>query len=342
MNRLFYTLAKFSNPIPLSWILALTRQNVVHPFYHTVSDRELPHIKHLYQIRDTATFERDLDFLLAHFEPISVNDYISLLEYKKSFKKPVFVLSFDDGLREFHDTVAPILLRKGIPAICFVNSGFIDNKALFYRYKVSLLIGKLMQQKHSSAQDQAVRNWFAELNLPSDRFAQSLLAISYDQRAELDKLADILGVDFDAFLRDQQPYLTTNQIVDLQQKGFSFGAHSIDHPRYAEIDLTEQIRQTTVSVEAVSSAFGTPKRLFSFPFSDDRVGHLFFDTIFASKSPIADFTFGCSGLKHDSVNRNIQRIPIEIGNHTAQEVIYGEQFYYLAKSFLNKNSIERK
>ena len=37
-------------------------------------------------------------------------------------------LTFDDGFRELHDVVAPILLRKGIPATFFVNSAFIDNK----------------------------------------------------------------------------------------------------------------------------------------------------------------------------------------------------------------------
>lgn len=342
MNRLFYIAAKFANPIPLSWLMALTRQRVFHPFYHTVSDRELPHIKHLYQIRNTATFEQDLDFLLSQFDAVSVDDYIAHLGGEKCFTKPAFVLSFDDGLSDFYDTIAPILLRKGVPAICFLNSDFIDNKALFYRYKVSLIIERLNNKTASLAKIGAVRSVFDSLNLPSERIDQSLLMLNYAHVAELDKIAELLEVDFNAFLQDEQPYLTTSQIHELSQQGFSFGAHSVDHPRYAEIKLADQIRQTKESIAHVSSTFNTKHRLFSFPFSDDNVGSPFFEAIFNAEKPIADFTFGCSGLKNDSVARNIQRIPIEIVDHTAQEVIYGEQLYYLVKSFFGKNRIHRR
>ena len=36
--------------------------------------------------------------------------------------------------------MAPILVKKGVPATFFINSGFVDNKALFYRHCESLEI----------------------------------------------------------------------------------------------------------------------------------------------------------------------------------------------------------
>jgi hypothetical protein len=36
----------------------------------------------------------------------------------------------------------PILRRKGVPATVFVNSDFVDNQDLFFRFKAALIIDK--------------------------------------------------------------------------------------------------------------------------------------------------------------------------------------------------------
>jgi peptidoglycan/xylan/chitin deacetylase (PgdA/CDA1 family) len=118
----------------------ITKKKIIVPFYHTVADEQLPHIKHLYRMKTVDEFLKDLDFLLKHFKPIDIevlNDYCI---NRKKPKNPVFHLTFDDGMKEIYEIVAPILLKKGIPATFFINSGFADNKALFYRHRKSLEI----------------------------------------------------------------------------------------------------------------------------------------------------------------------------------------------------------
>jgi hypothetical protein len=66
-----------------------------------------------------------------------------LSEKPEIIKKPLLHLSFDDGLSACYDTIAPILLRKGVPATFFLNPAFIDNKALMFRYKISLCLNAL-------------------------------------------------------------------------------------------------------------------------------------------------------------------------------------------------------
>ena len=53
------------------------------------------------------------------------------------------VLTFDDGHLEMFEVVAPILSKRGISATFFLNTGFLDNKDMFFRHKASLLIGHL-------------------------------------------------------------------------------------------------------------------------------------------------------------------------------------------------------
>ena len=52
-------------------LVRLTGFKLVMPFYHTVSDEELPHLTSLYRIRNTREFERDLDGMLKIFSPVS-------------------------------------------------------------------------------------------------------------------------------------------------------------------------------------------------------------------------------------------------------------------------------
>jgi hypothetical protein len=62
-----------------------------------------------YNYRNTVQFEKELDFYLKYFKPVSLDELIS----KKDSGKKIFHLSFDDGLKECAEIIAPILLKKG-------------------------------------------------------------------------------------------------------------------------------------------------------------------------------------------------------------------------------------
>ena len=292
------TISKGANFFSPYFLQKVSKQQLILPFYHTISDRDCPHIKHLYPVKGVKAFKKDLDFLLTHYEPISYDDFRTLAANKSQPKKPSFLLSFDDGLKEFHEVIAPVLLQKGIPAICFLNSDFIDNKALFYRYKASLIINKV--KKYSKLKNK-IREQF-KLN---DELEKTLLSINYREKYILDKIAVFIDIDFDNFLIETKPYLTTVQIQKLITQGFYFGAHSIDHPEYQFIALEEQIRQTQESIDFVSKSFSLKYKTFSFPFTDYNVPAAFFEQIQAKQ--IADITFGCAGQKQDSIENHFQK-----------------------------------
>ena len=337
MNAFFYHLAKGFKFIPLRRFTTITGQNLILPFYHLVSDENRIHVKNLYRVKSVKEFVNDLDFFLKHYKPVDFH----VLSSAGNVKENSFLLSFDDGLREFYEVVAPVLKQKGIPAICFLNSGFIDNKELFFRYKASILIENLRTSNVSSAKEKKLRNWFQFNGLDYSDDFQSLLSVNYRNKGCLDELSVLLEICFSDYLQQHKPYLETGQIEELIAQGFHFGSHSVDHPFYAGISEEEQIDQTKRSLDEITSLFKLDYRLFSFPFSDYGVSKRFFDKIFDPANPIADITFGTSGLKKDFCPRNKQRIPVEVGNYTVQEVIYGEYLYYICKAFFGKNRLIR-
>ena len=291
-------------------MVTLSGQKLILPFYHVVSDTEKAHFKHLYPIKSVTEFKEDLDALLKHFKPISLIELIKLVQSGKKPKDKVFHLTFDDGLQELYTVVAPILKEKNIPATFFINTDFLDNKAMFYRFKASLL---------------------------SDKFAANgMLDLPYGQEKDIDVLAETLGYDFDDYLKNEQPYLSSDQVQELIKQGFTIGGHSLNHPLYSKLSVDEQIHQTIKSVNKLVDTFKLDYKVFSFPFTDNGVEGAFYKKI----NNQLDLTFGTAGIKHDVANINLQRIGME-ENKKGIEIIKTQHLYYFFKKFLGKNKISR-
>ena len=288
-----------------------TKQRLILPFYHLVSDETPKHVQHLYAARSIERFKEDLDFLLKHYNSISLEELITLNKSGKAIIDNCFHITFDDGLKEFYTVVAPILKERGVHATVFLNADFIDNAALFYRFKASILFDELQNDE--------------------------LLNLKYADKFILDGLANEHKVDFDAYLKKHQPYLTSEQIKELIGEGFTFGAHSKDHPLYKDLDFAEQLSQTQESLATIKSQFNLEYSVFSFPFTDDGVLQQLFNKI----SEFTDLTFGCAGIKEDSASNHLQRIPMET-SESGKEIIKTEYLYCLIKQKIGKNKIIRQ
>ena len=90
-----------------------------------------------------------------------------------------FLLSFDDGLSSFYQTIAPILEEESIKAINFVNTDFLDNRELFFRYKVNLIIDKLKHGPISDSQKKEVQKYINYNVSHTDDFILKLKALKY-------------------------------------------------------------------------------------------------------------------------------------------------------------------
>lgn len=308
--------------IPVNTLLKITTPTF-HPFYHVVSNKKLPHILN-YNYRNVNEFEKELDFYLKHFKAVSL-DYI--LKNPKTTKK-IFHLSFDDGLKECAEIIAPILLKKGIPATFFVNSGFADNRALFHKYKASLILKELVITPNSEAEKILNENQLQ---------GKYILNATIRQVELLDKVAKIIGIDFTDFLKKQKPYLTTNQIINLKEQGFSIGAHSKNHPEFWEISEKEQITEVKRSMNWITEKINPSIKTFSFPFTDSGVSSKVIRTIVNEN--ICDITFGTAGLKYDELKNHFQRYPAEQSGDFIQN-IKSEWIYFELRKRIGKATVK--
>jgi peptidoglycan/xylan/chitin deacetylase (PgdA/CDA1 family) len=338
-KRIKKLLNHFSAIIPLKAYIRITSQNLLLPFYHNVCNAEEPHTKNLFRTKNEKQFTEDIDYLLKYFVPVDL-EQLNESGYKHGKLNNSFWLSFDDGLSGVYDIAAPILLKKGIPFGVFINTNFIDNKDLFYRYKASIIVDKIINSGLSQAALKKIEKEFVNEKLFKKTLIKSILSVRYFNRYILDKTAGIIEVDFKEYLIKNKPYLSSVQIKDLISKGVAIGSHSLDHPRFSDISFKEQLRQTKDSISQIDSNYNQDFRIFSFPFNDIKVKKEYFDTVY--KNDIADLTFGSSGLKHEQFERHFHRLSMENPDVSAEKLISTEYLYYMLKMPFGKNIIKRK
>jgi len=290
-----------------------------------VSNEKLPHIQYLYDYKGIKEFINDIDFLARLFDPISLTDLIEKSKRGSKIKSNLFLLTFDDGYKEMYTIVAPILRRKGIPAVFFLNTDFIDNKDLSYINKASLIINILKKKPELVKQFNRVFDCLK--NLSEEEVFKKILSIGYRRRSLLDQMAKVADVDFNEFLKTYQPYLNRSQIISMINDGFYFGAHSKDHPHYSEISLEEQIDQTLESLKIIKNEFNLIYSVFAFPFGAEGVSLEFFQCIMNK----VDLTFSTSYCLNNNLAWNLRRINFErsllpakmiVSRYMAKDLVY--------------------
>lgn len=324
----------FSQQKLVSW----TKRTTVFPFYHTISNDHLPYISNLYPLRNVDQFSDDLDFLCQHFEPLELGEVRYRMKNNSKIHSPGFHLTFDDGLKEIYDVIAPILEERKIPATFFINTDFIDNKKLFYRYKIGVII-EILKEEDAEEKKNKISSILKESSKWQTDIQDSLLQLIYHDQLLIDEIASVLEVDFNEWLMDHRPYLSSGQIKELIDRGFTIGSHSKDHPRFKYLNLSSQKEQIEKSFLSLKETFNIEDFYFSFPFGDEEVRKELFDWMYSELN--CTLSFGVSGIKDDYSPKHLHRIPMDECTVGPDKFIKAEYLYYMVKSIFNRNQITR-
>jgi peptidoglycan/xylan/chitin deacetylase (PgdA/CDA1 family) len=296
----------FSRQIPLNLLMRIYRIDTIFPFYHLVSNAIPQHIKNLHYIRNVKDFKSDLDFFLTYFQPLTLETILHCIRENQPLPQKSFYLTFDDGLREIYDIEAPILTSRNLTATFFLNPAFIDNKDLAYVYKLSVIVEWLRKA------NPIIKNKIKLLlncSDPDKVLEKKILSLKYNQKKLIDEIAFELGLDFNEYLAKVKPYLSTEEIIELIEQGFTIGGHSMDHPVYTELNDDEKYTQTLESMKYVKENFSLDYNVFAVPFTDATITKDFFEKIFENN--MVELSFGASGLITDIHPKIQQRFWME-------------------------------
>lgn len=291
LKRLFNALSRpFSLLSSFGDLQAIPGNGLICPVYHICRDSAPPWWGQRYPIKSPTEFEKDLDFLAKLGPFVSLSDLIEWKNGNRDRPRGCF-LSFDDGYREIADIIAPILLRKGIPATFFLISSILDNSSIFHEDLSGLIQARVASA--TSVERQAIA-------LTVSNYNQNLDQVFNARTPNWPLLREIsgqLGLDYRTWLAREKPYVTTQQVKMLIADGFAIGSHSVDHPLLKDINDQQRLEQIDSSTTFISTHFSLKYRVFAFPYGEFGIDIGFLTTLQNSQS--VDICFGTRGITMD-------------------------------------------
>jgi len=272
----------------------------------------------MFHVRTPLQFEEDLKFFQSIGRAVSMSELVDITLNGVKIEDPVFHITFDDGLREYCDFALPILKRYKVPSSVFVNTEFVDNRDLFYRFKVALILNRSKQSHETRTR---------------------LMEATHKDLDWIASVAEGSGIDFSAYLSKSRPYLTSVELQTLASENFSIGSHSCDHKWFKFLSEDEMKDQVTRSFAWLKGRYSNEVNTFSFPFSDEGVPKSFLQWLHNSYG--CQLSFGISGLKSDVAPNHLHRIPMENSLEPASKIIVREYLKCVARIPLGKNTIKR-
>lgn len=286
-------------------LMKLSGNRVIFPYYNFVSEKTPLHLVEKYKAQDD--FKTDLSYLLSHFQPISLKD---LLNHKKNnipFPKNSFHLTFDVGYCNFYSEIAPILQEYQIPATIFIAPSTINNASLPLELKKNILSNELC--------------------------TNTILDFHPKQEDELDELARSFSINWDDYLSENQPFLSSIEIEKLIDNGFTIGTQIYNYP---EISI-EQLRQQVISEsQLLKNQFNLDYSVCAFHYSDKKITSDFFSSIEKN----IDASFGINGLMNENTTHHYQRILMD-KPQKAEDILKLAYSDYWLKKLCFKNTIKR-
>jgi len=235
--------------------------------------------------------EKQLDEIGNYFEFISQDDLVGALSKGKELPERCCLITFDDGLKSQYEHAVPILRRKGIPAVFFVNALPYKEKKACLVHKVHWVLANIAAEEILKKIDDNLRRFFnkslddypidnKELknsyrydDSPENARVKFLLNFRLPEEEKgrvVDSIFQELVEDESEFCRDF--YMSPEALVDLQASS-SLGIHSYSHKPLSKlsqqevekeimsnVSVLEKIVQGKV-IKGISYPYGKPEAL---------------------------------------------------------------------------------
>ncbi len=224
--------------------------------------------------------ETALRVLREHYDFISLDDAIDILEGRQAPREYAMVLTFDDGYLNNYSLALPVLESLNIPASFFVCPGMMENGRRFWIDRLDFAI----QHLPAGARSVDVAGQTIDLNATSrEQLADAYQALrrrlkssfheDFDER--VDALADELESRAGCALNTSQPdddvwagIMNWSQTEDARQRNTHIGSHTTDHVRLTLVDTEEIKRQLTDSKARIGDRLGSDCVSIAYPNGD--------------------------------------------------------------------------
>jgi len=251
----------------------------IAPMYHYVRDAERTDFPAIRALR-VAEFEAQLDWLQDGFEIATYSIFLAWLKGEYEAKKPLAILTFDDGLSDHYEQVFPILHARGISGLFFLCGKALDGQLLNV-HAIHFLLAKLGGERFSGVLTDALIA--RGVPLPQESNIGEGIVYRYDSGvdARLKRVLnyelsyavadEVLSALFRKHIGDPQTfsaglYLTEAMIGEMAAGGMTFGYHTKSHRIVSRLSPQVQQEELGEGVSRIRGLTGQETVPFSFPY----------------------------------------------------------------------------
>ncbi|MCP4255715.1 MAG: polysaccharide deacetylase family protein [Candidatus Scalindua sp.] len=190
------------------------------------------------------TFEECMKYVVQNHSVISLGFLAQNFDKWKKIPDGSYVITFDDGWIDFHDTAYPILSRLKIPATVYLTTGFVSSKCSYWQEQLNnLLIPILANKKMFLEKDNIISTPEIRLKLnnlisKSEDTQAVFKFIDYLKGFTQDIISKIIS-ELEEFLKehaimigevDHRSFIRWDEVNSINEPEISFGSHTVSHP----------------------------------------------------------------------------------------------------------------
>jgi len=247
--------------------------------YHYIRqfDKEYPEFKYL----EVDKFIEQLDYFEKKWGFLSKEDFLESVETGRP--KPGVILTFDDGLKEHHDVVLPILSERNLHGFFYIPTGHYQNpkKELLDVHRIHFLISKYDPDMLIAEVSEGIQSTMLDHDRVAE-FEKDLYTNQSTDQASLKfkKLMNyylkyehktaILGFLAKKYLTESEMYdklyITIDGLKQLESEGNIVGAHTENHKVLSSLSADEQEEEISNSFSFLSRFLDMKVKSFCYPY----------------------------------------------------------------------------
>jgi peptidoglycan/xylan/chitin deacetylase (PgdA/CDA1 family) len=208
-----------------------------------------------------AEFESQLEYVAKHFNALSAAELIAFVTEGKRLKKKPIVITFDDGYRNNATHAAEILLRKGIPAVFHLTTGYIGSRSILWLDEILL---RILDWPEPVLDSPAGPFHLVDPTGVSQRLSVAKEISQLCKRVPVETRDDFL-----ALLRSKTPsspsrydpetfdFMDWDEARRLAKQGFELGSHTVSHPiltGLTSMKVAAELRDSRAAIERQTSS----------------------------------------------------------------------------------------
>jgi peptidoglycan/xylan/chitin deacetylase (PgdA/CDA1 family) len=211
----------------------------------------------------TSEFRAQLRWLRANAELLSEDDLLAILRGGRRLPARAAMITFDDGYLDNYELALPVLRELGVPAIFFIPTQAIDERALGWWDLIAYVLKKCSRPEITL---QGERLPLADRDALKVRLQRWMkLRSAAESRGLVADLARACEVALPDPERCGRELMSWEQVREAAARGVAIGSHTHSHRVLATLDPATQREELRRSKTELEGRLGRPVRTLAYP-----------------------------------------------------------------------------